>query len=133
MIAEAVLAAAIYTARPCTDPLVDTLRSAGFTGQPLKFAWAIAMRESRGNERAISSGGDYGLFQWNRAAWNRASWWDERRLLDADYNAAIAYDISQGGKTFYPWDINGRGYHSARYSSRDVYRVFVKYVREYPC
>jgi hypothetical protein len=92
------------------------------------------MRESKGNPRAISPRrADFGLFQWNRAAWSRATWWDERQLLDGAYSAAVAFKISQGGRTFYPWDISGRGWHQKRYSSTSTYRVFVKYVKAYPC
>jgi len=131
MIVEAALAAAIYGS--CTNATVLTLRNAGFTGQALRYAYGIVMRESKGHARAISPTSDYGLFQWNKAAWSRATWWDSKRLLDPDYNAAVAFTITQGGKTFYPWDINGRGYHLARYSSRATYRVWVQYVKEFPC
>ena len=134
MIAEAALAAAVYLSPTCTDPVVATLHSAGFRGRALRYAYGIVMRESRGNPRAISARrADFGLFQFNRAAWSRAAWWSERQLLDGAYSAAVAYKLSQGGKTFYPWDINGRGYHLKRYSSTSTYRVWVKYVQAYPC
>ena len=133
MIIEAALAAALYTAAPCANPVVKVLHAAGFRGRALRFAYGIVMRESKGNARAISPTRDYGLFQFNRAAWNRANWWDPVRLLDAEYNAAVAFKISQGGHTFYPWDLNGRGYHLARYSSKATYNVWVKYVKDYPC
>lgn len=133
MIIEAAFAAAVYTATACSDPVVRVLHSAGFRGKALRYAYGIVMRESKGRARAISPTNDYGLFQWNRAAWSRATWWDSERLLDPTYNAAVAFKISQGGRTFYPWDINGRGYHLARYSSRATFNVWVKYVKEYPC
>lgn len=133
MIIEAALAAAIYTAPACTDPVVNVLQSAGFKGRALRYAYGIVMRESKGHAIAVSPGHDYGLFQLNRAAWSRAAWWDPVRLLDPAYNAAVAYRISQGGRTWYPWDISGRGYHLARYSSRATYNVWVKYVKAYPC
>jgi hypothetical protein len=133
VIIEAALAAAVYTVPTCTDPVVRVLHSAGFRGRALRYAYGIVMRESKGHARAISPTSDYGLFQWNRAAWSRATWWDPVRLLTPQYNAAVAFKISQGGRTFYPWDINGRGYHLARYSSRATFNVWVKYVKEYPC
>lgn len=130
MIAEAALAAIIT----CSNPTVRLLEQAGFSGRALRYAYGIVMRESKGNPRAVSPGGaDWGLFQWNRAAWSRAAWWDERQLLDGAYNASVAFRISQGGKTFYPWDINGRGFHLGRYSSRSTYRVWVQYVKQFPC
>jgi hypothetical protein len=133
MIAEAALAAVVHLAPACTDPVVNVLHSAGFRGRALRYAYGIVMRESKGHARAISRTNDYGLFQWNRSAWSRATWWDPARLLDPAYNASIAYKISQGGRTFYPWDINGRGFHLARYSSKSTYRVWVSYVKAYPC
>ena len=133
MIIEAALAAALYTAAPCANPVVNVLQSAGFSGRALRYAYGIVMRESKGHARAISSTSDYGLFQWNRAAWSRSDWWHSTRLLDPAYNAAVAWSISQGGKTWYPWDIDGRGRHLGRYSSSATYRVFVQYVTEYPC
>jgi hypothetical protein len=133
MIIETALAAVLHAAPTCTDPVVNVLHSAGFRGRSLRYAYGIVMRESKGHAIAISGTNDYGLFQWNRAAWSRAKWWDPVRLLDPAYNAAVAFDISQGGRTFYPWDINGRGYHLGRYSSRATYRVFVQYVKAYPC
>ena len=133
MILEAALAAVIYTARPCTDPVVSVLHAAGFRGRALKYAYGIVMRESKGHAVAVSPTNDYGLFQFNRAAWSRANWWDPVKLLDPAYNAAVAFAISQGGKTWYPWDISGRGFHLARYSSSSTYRVWVKYVKAYPC
>jgi hypothetical protein len=133
VILEAALSAVIYTSQPCTNPIVNVLHSAGFRGRALKYAYGIVMRESKGHAKAISSTNDYGLFQWNRATWSRARWWDPVKLLDATYNAAVAYDISQGGRTWYPWDIGGRGQHLGRYSSSSTYRVWVRYVKQYPC
>lgn len=133
MITEAALAAVVHLAPACTDQVVTILHSAGFKGHALRYAYAIVMRESKGNARAISKSGDYGLFQFNRAAWRKADWWDSTRLLDPSYNAAAAWRISQGGRTFYPWDISGKGQHLGRYSTRGTYRIFVQYVKSFPC
>jgi Lysozyme like domain len=133
VIIEAALAAAILTAPACTNPVVEVLHSAGFKGRALRYAYGIVMRESKGHARAISPTSDFGLFQFNRAAHGRAEWWDSSRLLDPAYNAAVAYTMSQGGRTWYPWDIGGRGQHLGRYSSTSTYRVFVQYVKAYPC
>jgi hypothetical protein len=133
VIIETALAAVIYASPTCADPTVNVLHSAGFRGKALRYAYGIVMRESKGHAIAVSPSHDYGLFQWNRAAWSRATWWDPVRLLDPAYNAGVAFKISQGGKTWYPWDINGRGYHLARYSSKATYRVWVQYVKAFPC
>jgi Lysozyme like domain len=133
MIAEVALAAVVHLAPACTDRVVNILHSAGFRGQALHYAYGIVMRESKGHARAISPTSDYGLFQFNRAAWSSESWWHSTRLLEPAYNAAVAWRLSQGGRTFYPWDINGRGQHLGRYSTGSTYRVFVDYVKAYPC
>jgi hypothetical protein len=133
VIIEAALAAAIYTATTCTDPVVNVLHTVGFRGRALTYAYGIVMRESKGHARAISETSDYGLFQLNRSAWSKQPWWDPVRLLNPMYNASVAYQLSQGGRTWYPWDINGRGQHLGRYSSRATYRVWVQYVDAFPC
>lgn len=93
----------------CTDDLVTLLHEVGFSGKNLKEAWAIAMRESRGRERAVSHTGDYGLFQFNKAAHHTQPWWDSKELLTGRYNARVAYTLSEGGKTWYPWGLDGKG------------------------
>ena len=70
----------------CKNALARRLHSAGFRGDNLRQAWAIAMRESGGNSKSISSTGDYGVFQFNRAAHHKQSWWNSQRLLTSDYN-----------------------------------------------
>jgi hypothetical protein len=119
--------------QPCPNVLVAQLRAAGFDGGALRIAWAIAMRESKGHARSVSTSGDWGLFQFNKATWGDASWWDPTRLLDPVYNATVALRLSQDGRTWYPWDINGRGQHLGRYSSRSTYGVFTHYLDRYPC
>ncbi len=133
MIAEAALAAAIYLRPVCTDRVVNVLHSAGFRGRALTFAYGIVMRESKGRPRQISRTNDYGLFQFNRATWSKAAWWHPTRLLDPSHNAAAAWTVSQHGRTFYPWDISGQGRHLGRYTSTSTYRVFVQYVKAFPC
>ncbi len=133
MIPEAALAAAIYLRPVCTDRVVNVLHSAGFRGRALTFAYGIVMRESKGRPRQISRTNDYGLFQFNRATWSKASWWHSKRLLNASHNAAAAWTVSQHGHTFYPWDIDGQGRHLSRYTSASTYRVFVQYVKAFPC
>ena len=134
MIAEAALAVLAYTSpAPCANVLAQQLHAVGFRGHRLQTAWAIAMRESKGHAAAISPTNDFGLFQFNRATWSKATWWDPARLLDPVYNARVAWKLSQGGRTWYPWDISGRGEHLGRYSSSSTFRVFVRYLSEYPC
>ena len=124
---------AITKPKPCKNWLVRELKEAGFKGRGLRIAWAIAMRESGGRANAISSTGDYGVFQFNRAAWGKQPWWNTTKMLNRDYNIMIAYRISQKGKTFYPWDIDGKGNHKANYTSRGVYQKYKSWYNKYPC
>jgi hypothetical protein len=94
--------------------LVSVLKSAGFNGQELKEAWAIAKRESGGRPEAFNgnlSTGDqsYGLFQINMIGslgpdrmekFNLNSYED---LFDPYRNAEIAHYMSQGGKNWKSW------------------------------
>lgn len=117
----------------CRNYLAQSLYAAGFRGKKLRIAWAISMRESGGNPKSVSSTHDYGVFQLNRAAWHKAAWWDTKKLLTATYNIAIAYQLSQGGHTFYPWDISGNGAHIGHYTSVYTYRKFTSFYDKFPC
>ena len=55
MIIETALAAVLYTAPACTDPVVNVLHSAGFRGRALRYAYGIVMRESKGHAIAVSA------------------------------------------------------------------------------
>jgi hypothetical protein len=125
------IAAAAFTI--CTNQLANQLHNAGFTGRSLPIAWAIVMRESHGHANEISSTHDYGLFQINRAAYHDAPWWNSKKLLTPGYNAAVAFDLTQGGKTFYPWDISGSGKHLRRYTSHSTYEKFKGWLVKFPC
>ena len=116
----------------CTNFLVVDLKKAGFKGKGLRIAWAIAMRESGGAANHISSTGDYGVFQFNRAAWSSAPWWNTKKLLTRDYNIMIAYKLSQHGKTFYPWDIDGAGRYKGLYTPKSVYNRYKTWYNKFP-
>ena len=132
-----VLAAVLMVNKPeihtCHNPLVRHLQDAGFHGQNLKEAWAIAMRESGGNPKAISATGDYGLFQINRAAHQDSPLWREGKMLNATYNAQVAAHFSQKGRDWSAWDISGDGKWLGRYTPRSVYNKFVGWLSKYPC
>jgi len=115
----AVAAASVPTAGG--DPLVGYLQGAGFKGDALKTAWAIAKRESGGRPDAYnpdrSTGDDsYGLFQINmlgnlgpsrRQSYGLKS---NKDLLDPATNARVAYAMSKGGKDFGAWGIGPNAY-----------------------
>jgi len=102
------------------NKLLDLLYQAGFRGQGLDMAYAIAMAESAGNARAHNGNagtGDnsYGLFQINMLG----SMGPERRqqyglssnddLFDPLTNARVAYKMSNGGRSWSPWSTYKNG------------------------
>lgn len=94
--------------------LVDLLYAVGFEGQALRHAWAIAMKESRGNPLSHNGNrktGDnsFGLFQVNmidtlgqdrREKFNLEY---NAQLLNPVVNAKIAYFMSAKGKNWRSW------------------------------
>lgn len=106
--------------------LMSILKQAGFTGNGLKMAYAIAMAESGGNAKAHngnSGTGDnsYGLFQINMLG----AMGPERRrqyglssndsLFDPLTNAKVAFKMSGGGAHWGPWSTYGNGAYKKYY------------------
>jgi hypothetical protein len=106
--------------------LMSILQQAGFRGEGLKMAYAIAMAESSGNARAHNGNagtGDnsYGLFQINmlggmgperRSRYGLSS---NEALFDPLTNAKVAYKMSNGGKNWGPWSTYGNGAYKTYY------------------
>lgn len=108
--------------------LMDILKKAGFRGNALKMAYAIAMAESGGRANAHNGNrgtGDnsYGLFQINMLG----AMGPERRrryglksnddLFDPYTNARVAYLMSNGGKNWTPWSTYKNGAYKSYYGS----------------
>jgi len=104
-----------------SDPLVSTLRKAGFKGEALKTAWAIAQRESSGratahNPNRATGDDSYGLFQinmLNKLGPSRRQQFGISKnedLYDPLVNAKAAYQMSKGGKDFGAWGIGPNAY-----------------------
>lgn len=125
----------------CPDRTARILYRAGFRGKAHRFAWAIVMRESRGQETTVSSSDDWGLFQWNRPTYGNRSWWRQDRMLDGTYNARIAYRVSRQGRSWTPWglDANGNldptqyGKWSPERQHAWILAPFRHFYAEYPC
>ena len=119
------------------DPqLVQTLTSAGFTGQSLVTAYGIARAESGGRAKAFNPTGmdeSYGLFQINmenkdprnpnmgtkrNAAYlkkyGNIGYKGPQSLYDPEINSKIAYDMSKKGTNFQPWTT----YTSGKYQNQ---------------
>lgn len=94
--------------------LVDLLHAVGFKGEALRHAWAIVMKESRGNPLSHNGNRDtgdnsFGLFQINMVD----SLGQDRRekfsleynaqLLNPVVNAQITYHMSDKGSNWRAW------------------------------
>ncbi|MGD9954829.1 MAG: NlpC/P60 family protein [Candidatus Nanopelagicales bacterium] len=93
--------------------LVDVLKQAGFQGEGLRTAWAVAMRESHGRPGAVSPVNpngtrDHGLFQLNDIHLGRNV--DPSQVLDPVANAKAAYRISNGGTSWGAWGLGHSGW-----------------------
>jgi len=119
--------------------LVEVLKQAGFTGEGLKMAWAIAMRESGGKPSAFNGNagtGDksYGLFQINMlgnlgpARLKELGLKSNEDLLDPLTNAKAAFKMSKGGTDFGAWAVGPNAYR--RSASLDA--AIQKYLKEFP-
>ena len=103
------------------EDLANMLELVGFEGKSLKTAWAVVMRESRGNSGShnkTSSTGDnsYGLFQINMLGTLGA---DRREkfgiksnaeLFDPVTNAQAAFYMTSRGKNFGSWGLGPDAY-----------------------
>ena len=94
--------------------LVDLLHAIGFKGQALRYAWAIAMKESRGNPLSHNGNRDtgdnsFGLFQINMVdslgqdRRDKFSLEYNAQLLNPVVNAKIAYHMSNQGENWKSW------------------------------
>lgn len=90
--------------------LISILKDAGFRGDGLKMAWAIAVKESTRRPMALNKSSNcYGLFQINMTG----SMGPDRRekyglssnedLYNPLTNAIIAYKMSNGGTNWSAW------------------------------
>jgi hypothetical protein len=104
--------------------LLDTLKKAGFSGQGLATAYAVARAESGGRSNAYNppsngTGDDsYGIFQinmigglgperlaktWKDASGSTFKLSGKEDLFDPATNAKVAYHMSNGGKDWSAW------------------------------
>ena len=101
--------------------LADMLELVGFKGYSLKLAWAVVMRESRGNANShnkTSSTGDnsYGLFQINMLGYlgedrrEKFGIKSNAELFDPVTNAQAAFYMTSRGKNFGSWGLGPDAY-----------------------
>lgn len=105
---------------------MDILKKAGFTGNGLKMAYAIAMAESGGNANAHNGNagtGDnsYGLFQINMLGsmgperLKQYGLSNNNALFDPLTNAKVAFKMSHGGAAWGPWSTYTNGAYKQYY------------------
>ena len=122
----------------CSDPLVPLLyANTGWRKRDLRIGWAIAMRESGGDE-ALLSGDDHGLYQLNSLGWADSGYWPADPFNGAE-NAAAAYAIwvDYG---WIPWGHNPDGSTAAdhypnwtkKQISQWITKPFRKHYKEFP-
>jgi hypothetical protein len=96
------------------NELVQVLKEVGFSGNGLRMAWAIVVKESTSNPDAHNqnkSTGDnsYGLFQINMidglgpSRLKKHSLDSNEDLFDPRENARVAFTISDGGTSWKAW------------------------------
>ena len=118
--------------------LIRVLEQAGFHGEALRTAWAVAMRESGGRAEAFNGNaktGDksYGLFQINMLGklgperLKKYGLSSEKDLLDPATNARVAFQMTNGGKNWFSWDIDSNGYNGGSHRA-----AFLKHYNEFP-
>lgn len=84
----------------------DLATRAGFPDPVL--AAAVAMAESGGRASVVGPTGDYGLWQIHVAAHPQ---YTPAALLNPEYNALAALDISKRGTDWTPWATFNKGLH----------------------
>lgn len=107
---------AIYSA----EQIAGVAQAAGFKGESLVIAIAVAMAESSGDTNALGDttittavwGPSVGLWQVRtlKAETGTGKSRDKNKLTDPAFNARSAYSIAGGGSNFKPWSMytNGR-------------------------
>lgn len=129
----------------CNNNLAVLLHDAGFRGDSLRTAWAIVMRESKGqnlDENSPYFTGALGIFQVQTSAWSGKPWWSRSAMLDPRQQARIVYTyMSDNGTDFSHWGLTPQGNLDATYYSgwsswqheNWIMAPFRKYYSSYPC
>lgn len=115
--------------------ILPYLQKAGFKGEALRQAWAIANRESGGRANAYNGNagtGDksYGMFQINMlgnlgpARLRQYGLKRNEDLFDPNTNARVAYQMSKGGTDFGAWAIGPNAYKGAPPTAFGAYKKY---------
>ncbi len=104
------------------DDVIQLARDAGFDGDDLAVAVAVARAESGWDRCCRSSTGDVGIWQINQIHWKNYGGRDA--LYDGPTNARAAHDLYKAaGKKFTPWSAFKNGsYKKFLQEARDALR-----------
>lgn len=133
----------------CTDEVARVLHRAGFRGTSLRVAWAVVMRESRGQNLGADSPyftGAYGIFQVQESAHSGKPWYSRSAMLDPERQARLVYvHLSARGTDWRHWglrilpsgDVTTDTTYYSGWSADQVARwitnPFIHYYNTYPC
>jgi hypothetical protein len=103
--------------------VVKVLESAGFTGNNLRVAYGVVMRESKGQNLAEDSpwySGALGIWQIQTSAHSGNRWWSRAAMLNPQRQSVIVYKYMTNKGTYWrPWGLtsDGRGLDTSHYGS----------------
>ena len=129
----------------CKNQLANVLHAAGFTGHSHQMAWAITMRESKGQNLDESSpwySGALGIWQIQTSAHSGKHWWSRGAMLDPYTQSRIVYKhMTNKGKYWVPWGLNPDGsLNTSQYGGWSSWQhenwimaPFRQYMSQYPC
>ena len=125
----------------CNKRVVKVLEKAGFTGNNLRIAYAVVMRESKGQNLAEDSpwfSGALGWFQIQTSAHSGKPWWSRAAMLNPLRQSQIVYNhMTNKGRWWQPWGLtpNGRGVDASQYGGWSSWQItnwiWVPYWRYY--
>ena len=92
--------------KPCKDRVVKWIKAAGFKGESVRVAWAIAQRESNGNPNE-STYPDLGLMQLNAPSWQGSKYWPDNIYDPVQNLTAVRKMVRDMG--WQPWGLRVKG------------------------
>ena len=97
----------------CKDSTALVLKGAGFKGHKNRMAWAIVMRESKGENLSESSpwfSGALGIWQIQTSAHSGNRWWSRAAMLNPARQSRIVYlHMTKRGTYWRPWGLTPQG------------------------
>ena len=126
--------------KPCKDKVVQWIKAAGFKGESVRVAWAIAQRESNGNPNE-STMPDLGIVQLNYPSWGHTKYWPANIYDPVQSFASMRRMVKdmgwqpwglrvKGGKVTY--DFSAYGSWSSWHHQNWIVAPFERYYRQFP-